>query len=67
LSRPPPRRSAGRPIIFGHWSSLGLRLQPDLIALDTGCVWGGSLTAIRLENRQIFQQPCPGRKRGGKD
>ena len=63
----PNRRSAGRPIIFGHWSSLGLRLQPDLIALDTGCVWGGSLTAIRLENRQIFQQPCPGRKRGGKD
>lgn len=63
----PNRRSAGRPIIFGHWSSLGLRLQPDLIALDTGCVWGGSLTAIRLENRQLFQQPCPGRKRGGKD
>ena len=63
----PNRRSAGRPIIFGHWSSLGLKLQPDLIALDTGCVWGGSLTAIRLENRQIFQQPCPGRKRGGKD
>ena len=63
----PNRRSAGRPIIFGHWSSLGLRLQPDLIALDTGCVWGGSLTAIRLENRHVFQQPCPGRKRGGKD
>ena len=63
----PNRRSAGRPIIFGHWSSLGLRLQPDLIALDTGCVWGGSLTAIRLENRHLFQQPCPGRKRGGKD
>ena len=56
----PNRCSAGRPIIFGHWSSLGLRLQPDLIALDIGCVWGGSLTAIRLENRHVFQQPCPG-------
>ena len=63
----PNRRSAGRPVIFGHWSSLGLKLQPDLIALDTGCVWGGSLTAIRLETRQLFQQLCPGRRNGKKE
>ncbi|MDO4906090.1 MAG: symmetrical bis(5'-nucleosyl)-tetraphosphatase [Lautropia sp.] len=56
----PHRRSAdsGVAIVFGHWSSLGLQLRPDLIALDTGCVWGGCLSAIRLENRQVFQQYC---------
>lgn len=54
----PGRRSAGTPIVFGHWSSLGLQLRPDILALDTGCVWGGSLSAIRLETREIFQQSC---------
>lgn len=54
----PERRSAGTPIVFGHWSSLGLQLRPDILALDTGCVWGGSLTAIRLETREVFQQSC---------
>lgn len=54
----PGRRSAGQPIVFGHWSSLGLELRPDILALDTGCVWGGSLTAIRLETREVFQQSC---------
>lgn len=51
----PDRRSAGRTIVFGHWSSLGLQLRPDIIAMDTGCVWGGCLSALRLENRQLFQ------------
>lgn len=56
----PERASAGKPIIFGHWSALGLRLESDCIALDTGCLWGGRLTALRLEDRQVFQVECAG-------
>ncbi len=44
----PGRRSAGTQIAFGHWSTLGLLHRPGLLALDTGCVWGGCLTAARL-------------------
>jgi bis(5'-nucleosyl)-tetraphosphatase (symmetrical) len=54
----PNRLSAGSTIVCGHWSALGLKLRPDLIALDAGCVWGGELTAISLEDRQVFQVPC---------
>jgi bis(5'-nucleosyl)-tetraphosphatase (symmetrical) len=46
------------PIICGHWSALGLRVAPDLLALDTGCVWGGRLTAVRLEDRRVYQTEC---------
>ena len=49
-------------VICGHWSALGLRVTNNLIALDTGCTWGGSLTAIRLEDRKIFHVPCAGLK-----
>ncbi|MGI9248999.1 MAG: hypothetical protein ACR2QI_08280, partial [Woeseiaceae bacterium] len=38
-------------IVFGHWSALGLIVLPDLISLDTGCVWGRQLTAVRLDKR----------------
>lgn len=55
----PARKSRDATIVCGHWSALGLRLRPDLLALDTGCVWGGALTAIRLEDRRLFQAPCP--------
>ena len=48
------------PIICGHWSALGLRLADRLVALDSGCVWGGSLTALRLEDRNLFQVTCRG-------
>ena len=54
----PDRRTRGVPIVCGHWSALGLRITPDLLALDTGCVWGGRLTAIRLEDRRVFQTAC---------
>ncbi|MBC7802678.1 MAG: symmetrical bis(5'-nucleosyl)-tetraphosphatase [Candidatus Parcubacteria bacterium] len=47
-------------IVFGHWSALGLRLTERLAALDTGCVWGGSLSALRLEDRSLVQVPSPG-------
>ncbi len=56
----PGRRSAGVPIAFGHWSTLGLRNQSDLLALDTGCVWGGALTAVRIDGgrREVTQVAC---------
>lgn len=54
----PGRKTRGVPILCGHWSALGLAIRPDLLALDTGCVWGGALTAIRLEDRRVFQSPC---------
>ena len=54
----PERASRDATVVCGHWSALGLRVQPRLIALDTGCLWGGELSAIRLEDRQLFQVPC---------
>lgn len=54
----PNRASRDATIICGHWSALGLQIRDNLIALDTGCLWGGSLTAIRLEDRRIFQLSC---------
>jgi bis(5'-nucleosyl)-tetraphosphatase (symmetrical) len=54
----PGRRSSGTPIVCGHWSALGVLVRPDLAALDSGCVWGGRLTALRLEDRRVFQVPC---------
>jgi bis(5'-nucleosyl)-tetraphosphatase (symmetrical) len=43
------RRSAGTHIVFGHWAALGLLRRRDVTALDTGCVWGNHLTAVRLD------------------
>jgi bis(5'-nucleosyl)-tetraphosphatase (symmetrical) len=47
-------------IVCGHWASLGLHCEDNLLAIDSGCVWGRELTAIRLEDRRIFQVPCNG-------
>jgi bis(5'-nucleosyl)-tetraphosphatase (symmetrical) len=44
-------------VFFGHWAALGLHLGRNAIGLDTGCAWGGSLTALRLEDRRVFQEP----------
>ena len=54
----PARKSAEATVIFGHWSTLGLINRPNLIALDTGCLWGGRLTAVRLQDRQVFALDC---------
>ena len=56
----PGRRTQGVPIAFGHWASLGLINRPDLLALDTGCVWGRQLTAVRIEGdtREVIQVEC---------
>lgn len=49
---------ADKLIIAGHWSALGLHVSPRFIGIDTGCAWGRELTAVRLEDRKIFQVPC---------
>lgn len=54
----PGRANAGTPIICGHWAALGLMLRDDLLAIDTGCVWGRSLSALRLEDRRLYQCDC---------
>lgn len=54
----PGRQSADHTLVCGHWSALGLRMERNLLALDTGCLWGGSLTAVRLEDRKLFQHQC---------
>lgn len=56
----PGRMSQGQPIAFGHWSTLGLVNRADLLALDTGCVWGGTLSAARVDGgrRDVLQVPC---------
>jgi bis(5'-nucleosyl)-tetraphosphatase (symmetrical) len=52
----PGRRSAKATVVCGHWAALGLRVQEGLFALDTGCVWGGALTAVRLEDSHVYSQ-----------
>ena len=54
----PGRASEKSTVLFGHWSALGLVVRPNIVALDTGCLWGGTLTAIRLEDRKLFQVTC---------
>jgi bis(5'-nucleosyl)-tetraphosphatase (symmetrical) len=60
----PGRRTQGVPIAFGHWSALGLVNRPDLLSLDTGCVWGGALTAVRIDDgaREVIQVDCERRR-----
>ena len=55
----PGRRSASHAVVFGHWSALGVLERDDVVALDSGCVWGRSLTAMRLEDRSLHSVPCP--------
>jgi bis(5'-nucleosyl)-tetraphosphatase (symmetrical) len=61
----PGRRSADTPIVFGHWSAMGLLLRPDVVGLDSGCVWGGTLTAICLDDRTLLEVDCPEYRKPG--
>lgn len=62
----PSRKSRGLRIVFGHWSTLGLYQRDGVLALDTGCLWGGMLTAARLDgDGEIFSFDCPGHRRPG--
>jgi bis(5'-nucleosyl)-tetraphosphatase (symmetrical) len=54
----PKRMTRDVTVVFGHWSTLGLTLKPDLISLDTGCVWGGQLSAVRLQDQFVVQIAC---------
>ncbi len=65
----PGRRSQGLRIVFGHWSTLGYWTGPNLWAIDSGCVWGGALTALRLDCTppRPIQLPCPGYARPGSE
>jgi len=55
------RRSRSTPVIFGHWAALGLYTGSNVFAIDTGCVWGRELTALRLSDRALFQHAYTGR------
>lgn len=61
----PDRKTQDVTVVFGHWSTLGLIVRPDLISLDTGCLWGGKLSAICLEDREVLQVDCPQYQRPG--
>jgi bis(5'-nucleosyl)-tetraphosphatase (symmetrical) len=61
------RPAENETIVCGHWSQLGLKLTRRLAALDSGCVWGGALSALRLEDRALYQVPCRGYQAAGGD
>ena len=53
--RIPNRRGSDATVITGHWAALGLHIEPNILAIDSGCVWGRQLTAVRLEDRSVHQ------------
>jgi bis(5'-nucleosyl)-tetraphosphatase (symmetrical) len=55
----PQRATRDTLVVFGHWSAEGLVARANVIGLDTGCVWGGKVTALRLHDRAFFQRDCP--------
>lgn len=55
----PSRKTRGQKIIFGHWAALeGKCNEPGLHALDTGCVWGGTMTLLNIDNGQRISCDC---------
>ena len=64
--RHPERATKDDALVFGHWSALGYLAEPGLRCLDTGCVWGGALTALRLdEDGAPVRLPCRGGRSAG--
>lgn len=64
----PGRASAGQPIVFGHWSRLGYLSTRGIHALDAGCLWGGRLTALNLDDpEEVIQVDCPAAQVPGDD
>lgn len=65
----PGRRTASATVACGHWSTLGWLSRPDLLSTDTGCVWGGCLSAVRigatLRDRELIQVGCPQARQPG--
>jgi len=65
----PERKTADATVVFGHWAALGLMLRDNAIGLDSGCVWGERLSAVRLEadpgRRALTQVDCPNCRAGG--
>lgn len=61
-----PRQTAHMLMLCGHWSTLGLLQRENVIALDTGCVWGGQLTALAVDSRQLIAVACEQCQRPGK-
>ncbi|WP_347258420.1 symmetrical bis(5'-nucleosyl)-tetraphosphatase [Methylocaldum sp.] len=59
----PGRKSAGAEIVFGHWSTLGFYADDDVYGIDTGCLWGGELTALRLDGEK--KRFCVSCREGG--
>jgi bis(5'-nucleosyl)-tetraphosphatase (symmetrical) len=55
----PDRATRDDVVIFGHWSTLGYLNRPDVVCLDSGCVWGGCLSALHWPTRRLLQQHCP--------
>ena len=65
--RHPARQTQRNRFVFGHWSALGYLAEPGLRAIDTGCVWGGSLTAIRLDREETpVMLACRGNRKTGR-
>jgi bis(5'-nucleosyl)-tetraphosphatase (symmetrical) len=54
----PGRLNRDATVVFGHWAGLGLIVREDVVGLDTGCVWGRRLSALRLEDRTLVQCDC---------
>ena len=59
------RKSFEQRLIFGHWSALGLYQKNNVHSIDTGCLWGGSLSALHLESGEVTSLPCPGFEKPG--
>ena len=51
------RKKNGVTIVFGHWAALGRRVLPGFVSLDSACVWGGTLSAVRLDDGETFEEP----------